>query len=135
MSSYLIFSITHHHIFKGLPLANQVNCKLKLVQIWYSVLWKQKAAYHFYEVNNALISSFKKHIHGTNTFILSLEVVSFLDKRGIFEAMDNFSVIKLYFSHEKPSYLSYYVSDKIFFYEVCKQYKFWDHLFNEKRKR
>jgi hypothetical protein len=135
MSSYLIFSITYCHVFKGLPLAKKVNCKLDPVQMWYPTLWKQKATYHFYEVNNAFISSFKKLIHGPSTSRLSLEATSFLDKRGSFEAMENFSVIRLYFSHEKPSYFPYYVSDKIFVVEICKQYKFWAHFFNEKRKR
>jgi hypothetical protein len=49
--------------------------------------------------------------------------------------MENFSVIRLYLSREKPSYFPYYVSDKIFVVEICKQYKFWAHFFNEKRKR
>jgi hypothetical protein len=94
-----------------------------------------KAMYHFYEVNNAFISSFKKLIYGPNTSRLSLEATSFLDKRGSFEAMEHFSIIRIYCSHERPSYLPYYVSDKIFVVEVCKQYRFWAHFFNEKRKR
>jgi len=66
---------------------------------------------------------------------LSLEVASFLVSKGSFEAMENFSSIKLYYSQEKPSYLSYYVSDKIFVVQICKQYKFWAHIFNEKGKK
>jgi hypothetical protein len=78
MSSYLIFSITYCHVFKGLHLSKQVNCKIDPVQMWYPALWKQKAMYHFYEVHNAFISSFKKLIFGPNTSRLSLEATTFL---------------------------------------------------------
>jgi hypothetical protein len=66
---------------------------------------------------------------------LSLEATSFLDKRGSFEAMEKFSIIRLYFSHEKPSYLPYYVLDKIFVVDIYREYKSLAHFFNEKRKR
>jgi hypothetical protein len=91
--------------------------------------------YHFYEINNVFISSFKKIIDGPSESRSSLEATSFLDKRVSFEAMELFSIINLYCSHKRPSYLSYYVSYKIFVVEVCKQYRFWAHFFNEKRKR
>jgi hypothetical protein len=85
--------------------------------MWYSALWKQKAMYNFYEVHNAFISSFKKLIYGPKTSRLSLEETTFLDKKGRFEAMEDFNIIKIYCSHEKPSYLPYYVSDKMI---LCK---------------
>jgi hypothetical protein len=88
--------------------------------MWYLTLWNQKTAYHFYEVYNSFISSFNRLIHGSSASRLSLEDASFLEKKGIFEAVENFSVTRLYFSHEKPSYLPYYVSDKIFIVEICK---------------
>jgi hypothetical protein len=74
--------------------------------------------YHFYEVYNALLSSFKKLIYGPIKSILYVEATSFLDTRGCIEAIEHFIIIMLYYSHEKPSYLSYYVSDKIFVVEV-----------------
>jgi hypothetical protein len=90
--------------------------------------------YHFYEVHNAFIYVFKKLIFGPKTSRLSLEATTFLDKRGSFEALGHFNIIKIYFSCEKPSYLLCYVSYKMFFVELCKQYRFWSHLFHEKRK-
>jgi hypothetical protein len=120
---------------KALHLSKQVNSKIDPVQMWYPALWKQKAMYHFYEVHNAFISSFKKLIFGPKTSRLSLEATTFLDKRGSFEAMEHFNIIRIYCSHEKPSYLPYYVSDKMFVVEVCKQYRFWAHFFHEKRKK
>jgi hypothetical protein len=134
MSSYLIFSLTYLHVFNGFSLAKNINYKFNLVQIWYPPLWKPKSTYHFYEVNNVFIYSFKNLIFGPNASRLSLEATSFLYKRGSFESMESFSVIILYLSHDKSSYLPYYVSDKIFVVEICNQYKFWDHFFNEKRK-
>ena len=80
--------------------------------MWYSTLWKQKAMYHFYEVHNEFIFIFKKLIFGPKTSRLPLEVATFLDKRGSFEAMEPFNIINIYYSHEKPLYLLYYVLDK-----------------------
>jgi hypothetical protein len=91
--------------------------------------------YHFYEVHNSFISSFKKLVFGPNASRLSLEAASLLNKKGRFEAMEHFSIIKIYCSHERPSYLKFYVSDKMFFVEVCKQYRFWAHFFHENRKK
>jgi hypothetical protein len=85
-------------------------------------------------VHNDFISSFKRLIYGSSTSRLSLEVAYFLVGKESFEAMENFSTIRLYCSHEKPSFLPYYISDRLFIVEVCKQYKFWAHFFNEKRK-
>jgi hypothetical protein len=116
-------------------MAKKVNYKTDPVQVWYPALWKQKVAYNFYEVHNAFVSSFKRLIYGPNTSRLSLEAASFLARKGSFEAMDDFSIIRLYCSHEKPSLLPFYVSDRLFIVEVCKQYKFWAHFFNEKRKK
>jgi hypothetical protein len=105
------------------------------VQFWYPALWKHKAPYNFYEVQNAFLSTFKKLVYGPNTSRISIEVVSFLAGKGVFETLDDFSFIRLYDFEEKPSLLPFYVSDKFFVIEVCKQYKFWAHFFNEKRKK
>jgi hypothetical protein len=135
MSSYLIFAITYCHVFKGLHLPKYVNCKIDPVQTWYPSLWKQKAMCHFYEVHNSFVSPFKKFVFGSSTSSLSLEATTFLDKRGSFEAMEQFSIIWVYCSKEIPSYLPYYASDKMFVAEVCTQYIFYAHFFLEKRKR
>jgi hypothetical protein len=86
-------------------------------------------------VNDAFISTFKRLIHGPGTSRLSLKDTSFLVGKGSFEVKEIFSVIRLYCSTEKPSYMTYYVYDKIFIIDICKQYKFWTHFFNDKRKK
>jgi hypothetical protein len=91
--------------------------------------------YHFYEVYNSFVSSFKKLIFGSSTSRLSLEVATFLDKRGSFEVMDHYNIVMIYCSRERPFYLPYYVPDMIFVIEVCKQYRFWAHFFHERRKK
>jgi hypothetical protein len=87
--------------------------------MWYQALWKQKATYHFYEVYNAFVSSFKKLIFRVNTSRLSLEASTFLDKKGNIEKMEHYSVVRIYCSREKPLYLPYYVPDRMFSIEVA----------------
>jgi hypothetical protein len=90
--------------------------------------------YLFYEVHNAFVYSFKKIIFGLKTSRLSLEATNFLDKKGSIEAMEHFIVIIIYCSQEIPLYVPYYVSDKIFIVDTCKQYIFCAHFFHEKMK-
>jgi hypothetical protein len=49
---------------------------------------------------------------GNGTSRLSLDAATFLDKRGSFEAMENYSVIRVYYSRESPIYLPFYVPEK-----------------------
>jgi hypothetical protein len=60
MSSYLIFIMTYRHVFNCMSFAKKVNYKFDYVKMRYPVLWKHKVSYHFYEVNNAFIYSFKR---------------------------------------------------------------------------
>ena len=103
--------------------------------MWYRTLWKQKVMYHFYEVHYAFVSSFKKLISRLSTPRLSLEETTFLDKNGTCGSMEHFRIIKIYYSRERPSYLPYYVSDKIFVVEMCRQCNFGAIFFHEKRKK
>jgi hypothetical protein len=66
---------------------------------------------------------------------LSLEASKFLNKKGSYEKMEHYTMIRLYCSHEKPFYLTYYVSDRMFVIKVARQYKFWVHFFHQKRKK
>jgi hypothetical protein len=49
--------------------------------------------------------------------------------------MENHSIIRIFFSKENPSFLPYYVPDKLFITEVARQYNLWLHFFHEKRKK
>jgi hypothetical protein len=87
--------------------------------------------YYFYEVYDVFVSFFKKLVFGNGALKISLDVATFLDKRGSFEENENYSVIRVYYSRESLIYFPFYVLEKMFVLEVCRQYKFWACLFNE----
>jgi hypothetical protein len=111
MASYLVFSITHCHVFKGLNVGKRVNPKIDPVTMCYQALWRQKVVHCFYEVYNDFVSEFKKLLFGEDTSRISLEASRFLDKKGILEKMDNYNIIRIFCSHENPIYLPYYVPE------------------------
>ena len=135
MASYLIFSIMHCHIFKGLSVRKRVNSKTDPVTMWYHALWRKKVNNCFYEVYNDFVSEFKKLLFREDTSRISLEESSFLDKKGIMEKMDNYNIMRIFSSDEKPIYLPYYVSNKLFIIEVARQHKLWFHSFYERMKK
>jgi hypothetical protein len=73
-------------------------------------------------------------IHGLAMSRLLLETASFLSEKGVFEELEKISFLRLYGFQGKPFLLPFYISDRIFIIEVCRQYKYWTHFFNEKRK-
>jgi hypothetical protein len=112
-----------------------VNYNKDLVLFWYPTLWIHKTPYRFYQVQSAFLSMFKKMIDGSSTQRLSNEATIFLTGKGSFEVQDRFSYIRLYGFQGKSLLLPYCFSDKFFIIEVCKKYKSWAYLFNEKRKK
>jgi hypothetical protein len=63
----------------------------------------------------------KKCLFGEDNSRLLLEASSFLNTKGVLEKMDNYNIIRIFRSHEKPLFLPYYVSDKLFIIEVVIQ--------------
>jgi len=106
MTSYLVFSITHCHVFKALTIGKRVNSKIDPVTMCYQALWRKKVIHFFNEVYNYFVSEFKKLLFWEDTFRISLEESSFLDKKGTLEIMDNYNIIRIFCSHENPIYLS-----------------------------
>jgi hypothetical protein len=49
--------------------------------------------------------------------------------------MDNYTVIRIFGSREKPTLLPYHIIDIMFVTEITRQYNYWLHLFQEKRKK
>jgi hypothetical protein len=66
---------------------------------------------------------------------LSLEAISFLSGKGVYELFEEFTVIRLFGSKGKPFLLPFYTLDKIIVREVCRKYKNWSHFFHDKRKK
>jgi hypothetical protein len=114
MSSYLIFSITYCHTFEGLNIARRVKIELDHVTIWYQALWRQRVNHHFYEVYYDFVSKFKKLLFGEDTSQLSMEAPTFLKGKGIIEKMEDYNITKVFYSIEKPIFLPYYISNKLF---------------------
>jgi len=84
-------------------------------------------------VHNNFVSDFKKLIFGPTTLRISLETTPFLAEKGFFETMEDYSFMRSFSFQGKPFLLPFYVSNKLFVTEVCKQYMYWVHSFNEKR--
>jgi hypothetical protein len=120
MDSYLIIVITYCHVFKGLSIRKRVECKIDPVTMWYQALSRQKVIYCFYEVYNEFVYVFKKLVFGENTSRLSCETSTFLDKKGTIEKMDNYNIVRIFFSRERPLFLPYYILDRLFSIEVAR---------------
>jgi hypothetical protein len=135
MASYLIFAIMHCCQFPNLTISKRVNCEATLVTFWYHALWRHKTPLFFYEFYNDFFSVFKNILLGENTPRISVEATKYLEKKGTIEKMENQIIIRIFFSKENPSFLPYYVPDKLFITEVARQYNFWFHFFHEKRKK
>jgi len=103
--------------------------------MWFHALWRQKVIHYFYEFYNDFVSVLKKILFGEDTSRNSLEASVFLSTKGVLEKMDDYNIIRILCSHEKPIFVPYYVSNKLFMIEVERQYKFWFHIFYEKREK
>jgi hypothetical protein len=114
MSSYLVFAIAHSCRFLQLSLSKNVNYDFHPVTFWYQALWKHKASHYFYEVFNGFLSVFKLLLLGKNAPRLFEHVTDFLDKKGIVQHLDNYTVIRIFGSTEQPTLLPCHIMDIIF---------------------
>jgi hypothetical protein len=135
MSSYLVFAIALSCRFPQLSLSKNVNCEFHPVTFWYKVLWKHKASHYFYEVFNDFLSIFKVLLLGEDAPRISEQATSFLDKKGTIEHLDNYTVIIIFGSTEQPALLPCHIMDIMFLVEVARQYNYWFHLFQRKKKK
>jgi hypothetical protein len=135
MSSYLVFAIAHSCRFPQLSLSKNVNCEFHPVTFWYQALWKHKASHYFYEVFNGFLSVFKVLLLGEDAPRISEQATSFLDKKGTLQHLDNYTVIRIFGSTEQPALLPCHITDIIFIAEVARQYNYWFHLFQRKKKK
>jgi hypothetical protein len=98
-------------------------------------LWKHKASHYFYEAFNGFVFVFKVLLLGEDAPRISEQATSFLDKKGTLEHLDDYTVIRIFGSREKPALLPCHITDIMFVREVERQYNYWLHLFQEKRKK
>jgi hypothetical protein len=135
ISSYLVFAIEHSCQFPQLSLSNNVNYEFHLVTFWYQALWNHKDSHCFYKVFNGLLSIFKILLLGEDAPRISEQVASFLDKKGTLEHLDNYTVIRIFGSTKQPALLPCHITDIMFVAEVARQYNYWFHLFQRKKKK
>jgi hypothetical protein len=98
-------------------------------------LWKHKASHYFYEVFNGFLSIFKLFLLGENAPRLYEQATNFLDKKGIAQHLDNYTIIRIFGSTEQPALLPCHITDIIFIAEVAHQYSYWFHLFQRMKKK
>jgi hypothetical protein len=58
-----------------------------------------------------------------------------LDRKGTLEHLDNYTVIRIFGSTEHPALLPCHITDIMFIAEVARQYNYWFHLFQRKKKK
>jgi hypothetical protein len=81
------------------------------------------------------VSIFKVLLLGEDAPRIFDQATRFLDRKGALEHMDNYAVIRIFGSREKPALLPCHITDIMFVTEVARQYNYWLHLFQEKRKK
>ena len=68
------------------------------------------------------MSIFKILLLGEDAPRISKHAISFLDRKGTLKHLDNYTVIRIFVSREKPALLPCYIMDKMFVVEVARQY-------------
>jgi hypothetical protein len=66
---------------------------------------------------------------------MSDQASKFLDRKGTLEQIENYNVIRIFGSKENTSFLPCHISDRMFVAKIIRNYTYWLHFFNEKRKK
>jgi hypothetical protein len=81
------------------------------------------------------VSVFKVLLIEEDAPCISEQATDFLDKKGTLEHLDNYTVIRIFGSKEKPALLPCHITDIMFVAEVARQYNYWLHILQKKRKK
>jgi hypothetical protein len=135
MTSYLVFSLVYCNTFEGMPPRGNVNFNEDPTQFWYPMLWRHKAPFHFYEIQDSFVREFRCMLTGMEPDKLTEAVVNFLVGKGVYIFEEKFTYIRLFGFEGKPFLLPCFVCDIFFIYELCRQYKVWSTFFDKKRKK
>jgi hypothetical protein len=134
MTSYLVLVVAYCNVFEGLPSRGNVDVENDPAQLWYHVLWKHKAPFHFVLVQDKFVKEFQYILTGTLPTRVSQEALDFLKGKGICVYKEKSTYIRLYGFEGRPFLLPNFVSDRYFVVEVCRQYRSWSSFFDKKRK-
>jgi hypothetical protein len=105
------------------------------VYTWYQIYGSKEQCTTSMKFITLSFMFFKRLMFGENTSRLSLEATSFLNQRGEVEYGEDYNIIRIYCSCVAPICLPFYVSDKMFIIEVCRQYRFWENFFAQRKKK
>jgi hypothetical protein len=70
------------------------------------------------------VSVFKVLLLGEDDPCISDQATKFLDRKGTLEQMDNYTVIKIFGSKEKPVLLPCHITNIMFVTEIARQYNY-----------
>jgi hypothetical protein len=107
-------AIAYCNVFEGLPLRGNLDVDNEPVQFWYSSLWKHKAPFHFFLIQDKFLKEFRYILTGVEPRRITQEDEDFLKGKGICVQEENHTYIKLYGCEENPLLLPIFVCDKIF---------------------
>jgi hypothetical protein len=55
MTSYLVLALVYCNMFEGMPPRGNVDFNEDPTQFWYPILWKHKAPFHFYQIQDSFV--------------------------------------------------------------------------------
>jgi hypothetical protein len=135
MTSYLVLSLAYCNTFEGMPPRGNVNFEEDLAQFWYPTLWKHKAPFYFYEIQDSFVKECKSILIRTDLARVIEAAMDFLRGKGVCVFEEKFTYIRLFNFKGKPLLLPQFVCDRFFVYELCRQYRTLSLLFDKKRKK
>jgi hypothetical protein len=67
MTMYLVLAVTYCNVFEGFPLRENLDVDNEPVQFWYPILWKHKAPFHFFLIQDKFLKEFRYMLTGVAT--------------------------------------------------------------------
>jgi hypothetical protein len=59
MTAYLVLVVSYCNVFEGFPLRGNLDVESEPVQFWYPVLWKHKAPFQFFLIQDKFLKEFR----------------------------------------------------------------------------
>jgi hypothetical protein len=81
------------------------------------------------------VSIFKVLLLGEDDHCISEHATSFLHRKRTLENLDNYTVIRIFGFTKIPTLLPCHITDIMFVAEVARQYNYWLHLLQKKKKK
>jgi hypothetical protein len=134
MTSYLVLTLAYYNTFKGMPPRGNVNFEEDPTQFWYPTLWKHKAPFYFYQIQDSFIKECRSMLTGTEPTRVTEATLDFLKGKGVCVFEEQFTYIRIFGFEGKPLLLPRFMCDIFLVYELCRQYRTWSLFFDKKRK-